>query len=264
MRVGTLTPSPEIEAAPESLAGDGVDRKAALASLINLSGKQRMLSHRTVMFLSLSRQATTADAHARLSASATGALGEFAANRRALVAGDLALALPPLFSRRVARLLHDGETAYLALIDHFLDQAQECVRLINGGAEVEGRLVALADLVAGDLLAALNRIAGAFEADLAQAIEDEKGRSDQARRMATTTLEEIRAIGLRVKLIAFNALIEAARAGDSGRSFAVIANEIKALSEQTQAETSRVSNALADLFGDRPAGVPQTDPQGRS
>lgn len=222
--------------------------RGALGALINLSGKQRMLSHRTVMFLGLSCAASSPAIRYKLISAATQALAEFRSNCVKLVDGDAGEGLPPLFSVSVADLLN-GPTAYLALLEDFASQAQACATRLECGEPAEAQLVDLAELVAGELLAALNRITRAFEQDLAAAIASEKARTDSARRMAMTTLEEIERLGMRVKLIAFNALIEAARAGDSGRSFAVIAQEIKALSEQTQAAASDVGRALDTLNG---------------
>lgn len=47
-----------------------------------------------------------------------------------------------------------------------------------------------------------------------------------------------------INLISLNAAIEASRAGDAGRGFAVIANEIYKLSEQTQSSTTLIDNML--------------------
>ncbi|MDP3855729.1 methyl-accepting chemotaxis protein [Phenylobacterium sp.] len=227
---------------------EAVDReRAALGALINLSGKQRMLSHRTVMFLGLSCGASSPRSREDLIRKAAEALAEFRTNSRILVEGDAATDLPPLFSQSVGRLLHGEESAYLKLIERFAVEAEDCALRLGRGDPAQPQLVALADLTAGELLAALNRIARAFEADLSTAIRSEKAHTEEARRMAVSTLSEIETLGLRVKLIAFNALIEAARAGEAGRSFAVIAQEIKALSEQTQAAAGSVGRALEAL-----------------
>ncbi len=54
-------------------------------------------------------------------------------------------------------------------------------------------------------------------------------------------------IAERSQLLALNASIEAAAAGEHGRSFAVVAEEIKTLADQAKAATTQVSSILGDI-----------------
>ena len=62
-----------------------------------------------------------------------------------------------------------------------------------------------------------------------------------------TEIGTIEGITSKTNLLALNASIEAARAGDAGKGFAVVANEIRELSSGTQNSSGRIMNALAHL-----------------
>lgn len=78
-------------------------------------------------------------------------------------------------------------------------------------------------------------------------IESQIGALRAALAHVSRVSEEISLIARQTHLLALNAAIEAARAGDSGKSFAVVAAEVKNLSAKTANATGQIETTLAQL-----------------
>nr|WP_313740740.1 methyl-accepting chemotaxis protein [Pseudomonas sp.] len=98
------------------------------------------------------------------------------------------------------------------------------------------------DRVVGEAVAQIERLAHEVN-NSSEAMGELKQESDKI----GGVLDVIKSVAQQTNLLALNAAIEAARAGEAGRGFAVVADEVRSLAQRTQQSTEEIEELIATL-----------------
>ena len=171
-------------------------------------------------------------------------------------------------SRHVFELSDRLKTASAQFIDQMQGHRRETEQVVTAVTEMSSTAQEVASSAANAATAtsaASHEAADArgVVATATRSINDLVGEVDQASQVIAqleqetskigSVVEVIRGIAEQTNLLALNAAIEAARAGEQGRGFAVVADEVRSLAGRTQQSTLEINSMLQRLQ----AGVAQ-------
>ncbi|MEF8770858.1 MAG: methyl-accepting chemotaxis protein [Candidatus Accumulibacter phosphatis] len=156
-----------------------------------------------------------------------------------------------------AQVQRDAATGMAASVEEMsvsIDQVAEHAHAAQGLSIASGQAASQGAEVIHQAVGAMNQITGFVRQ--ASTTVSELGRRSQD---ISAVVQVIREIADQTNLLALNAAIEAARAGEQGRGFAVVADEVRKLAERTATSTHSIGEMIGHIQDGAKAAVHQME-----